>query len=270
MRIISDFKDYYDGPQGSDGDPTPLFLRKEQSLEARTAPYAGALWPNCEVPAINSFENIRGVIAFCGRSYVYWRIDGSYCYTLQQVVTALTRLLESRKGLAWVGYKNDVKAIQRALDIAKDESYRPTPRKSKWSPAPALCPRSWATYCEESKNYRVKDEVFIHYRSPILAIERDTLRVNPNLKSFGFHSVMDPYTAYQELSMFMDNNMAQQLDPIPKMTDELKVHAHGFNQWSFRTHKEDSPKARKKREKEAPRPLPTEEPELPLDDSDFQ
>lgn len=111
----------------------------------------------------------------------------------------------------------------------------------------------------------MKDDIFLHEKAPIIAVDGDLIRINPNLRKMDFHTIMDPFTAYQELSMFLGNNMAQQLDPVPKTTDELKAHAHGYDKWSFRTHKEDSKKYKKRKAKES-----AKKSEVTLDDSDFK
>lgn len=70
--------------------------------------------------------------------------------------------------------------------------------------------------------------------------------------------------------MFLGNNLAQQVNPIPKTTDELKAHAHGYDKWSFRT--EDSPKNKKRKAKRAAKLAAKQQEQrvLALDDSDFE
>ena len=46
----------------------------------------------------------------------------------------------------------------------------------------------------------------------------------------------DPYTAYQNLSMWV-NNQAQPIKPIPPMKDEDMVSIKGFDKYSFRKDK---------------------------------
>ncbi len=60
------------------------------------------------------------------------------------------------------------------------------------------------------------------------------ITTNPRLSEFGFARMVDPMTAFQRLSMFIGNNLTTHEDPDIVMTDELKVHANGFDKWSFR------------------------------------
>lgn len=46
---------------------------------------------------------------------------------------------------------------------------------------------------------------------------------------------VDPYTAYQELDMFLGNNLVFQEDPDAHLTDDLKIHYKGFDKtYGFR------------------------------------
>lgn len=55
------------------------------------------------------------------------------------------------------------------------------------------------------------------------------------LKEIGFARVLDPYTAFQELSMFVGGVMARPGNPIVRITDdEVLAGKHGFDKWSFR------------------------------------
>jgi hypothetical protein len=50
---------------------------------------------------------------------------------------------------------------------------------------------------------------------------------------------MDPFTLFQELSMFV-GNLPQPGPPMVQITDpDIKIAKHGFDKWSFRRHKDD-------------------------------
>lgn len=62
----------------------------------------------------------------------------------------------------------------------------------------------------------------------------------PVLKDVNFGSIIEPYTMYQELSMFMGSRMAENPDMMPKspLSDMEKVDSHGFDRkQSFRHRK---------------------------------
>ncbi len=56
---------------------------------------------------------------------------------------------------------------------------------------------------------------------------------NACLKELDFFKVIDTYTAFQELQMFM-GGMARPNKPIPHVSDKNMVSIKGFDEWSFR------------------------------------
>ena len=53
--------------------------------------------------------------------------------------------------------------------------------------------------------------------------------VDPCLADFNFQRVVDPYTAFQEISMFVGGVLADTRDPPSPMTDKEKVVSHGLD-----------------------------------------
>jgi len=56
---------------------------------------------------------------------------------------------------------------------------------------------------------------------------------NECLKGLDFFKVIDTYTAFQELQMFL-GGMARPNKPIPQVPDKDMVSIKGFDKWSFR------------------------------------
>jgi len=67
---------------------------------------------------------------------------------------------------------------------------------------------------------------------------------NPCLADLDFFKVVSPFEAYQEISMFLGNELAKQEDPAPARDKDL-IAAHGFDKFSFR--KEGPPKRKIKK-----------------------
>lgn len=60
-----------------------------------------------------------------------------------------------------------------------------------------------------------------------------------NLKDLGFARAVDPYTMFQELSMFVGGVLPRNPNPMIEITDpKIKIAKHGFDKWSFRKQKE--------------------------------
>lgn len=62
-----------------------------------------------------------------------------------------------------------------------------------------------------------------------------------SLKSIGFAEVMDPYTLFQELSMWVGGVLPKSGPTMVTISDgKILTAKHGFDKWSFRKHKDDS------------------------------
>ena len=59
------------------------------------------------------------------------------------------------------------------------------------------------------------------------------------LDSIEFYKVMDAYTLYQEIDMWVSGVMVSAGRPMVKISDKDRIHKHGFDGWSFRKHKDD-------------------------------
>lgn len=80
-------------------------------------------------------------------------------------------------------------------------------------------------------------ELFLVKKSPIFFIEkRKEIIWNMKLLSIEFFRVMDTYSTFQEISMFM-NNLSKSEKPIPKIDDKTMVEIKGFDKYSFRKDK---------------------------------
>lgn len=59
--------------------------------------------------------------------------------------------------------------------------------------------------------------------------------INAKLKDLEFFRIKDPYTAFQEVEMFLGGILANQGRTIPKVSDSDLLEAKGFDKkWSFR------------------------------------
>ncbi len=56
-----------------------------------------------------------------------------------------------------------------------------------------------------------------------------------NLQTFNFAKVLDPYTAFQEISMWVGGVLPRDGNPMVEITDpKIKLAKHGMDKWSFR------------------------------------
>ena len=61
------------------------------------------------------------------------------------------------------------------------------------------------------------------------------------LKDIEFARAVDPFTLFQEISMFVGGVLPRNTNPMVEIVDQVvKAEKHGFDKWSFRKHKDDA------------------------------
>ena len=236
MYIISKFKDYYDGAVGMGIDKTIVYerhLRQEQipdELNDLFDKYGNySLYRETIGNILKGNYNTRLVhIGFCGKIYIGLVItkevpDGQF----------LTKRVHK---IHW-----DYDKIRKLLK--KDV------KKSKYSWF-----RNQQSELELFNNYVIKinsydaTEWFRKFNTPIFAVgvppiddyqwynnEDGDIYINPILKDYQFAKVFDPYTAFQEVQMYVSGVLGVNKDGTEfPATEKEKVAQHGMNKWSFR------------------------------------
>lgn len=242
MRIISDFKDYYDSVMQLDQDRDLIYIRNRVDTEIKSV--GGAL----KFPISSTYCNYSSllfkpsltahyyVVGFCGKIYGAYHLVASetilgdiaeaFCFNMQEVDDFIHSNFK----------KKQIEFYERKDGL---------PRYNF-----ASC--NWLLYhqrkyfekffqeCEQKKS--AYQNFFSENRVPIFFV-KDTYRLvlNGCLKDLKFFKVMDPYTAYQELSMYL-GGLASPEKPIPEISDTDLLVAKGFDKWSFKTPPKKKPK----------------------------
>ena len=61
------------------------------------------------------------------------------------------------------------------------------------------------------------------------------------LKDIEFARAVDPFTLFQEISMFVGGVLPRNANPMVEIVDQvIKAEKHGFDKWSFRRHKDEA------------------------------
>lgn len=78
--------------------------------------------------------------------------------------------------------------------------------------------------------------ILLDLRSEYTRDSRPLLANPPNLKQFGFAKAVDPYTVFQELSMWISGVLGGQSPETVYITDDKVIlEGHGFDKHSFRS-----------------------------------
>jgi hypothetical protein len=149
-----------------------------------------------------------GCILFCGKQYPFYtapkakpRLGSSWDYSVERVYS-------------WDKGFDEFVQQSRGFDERHLGSYRENLEK--------------ITGVEN-----VESNLF--FRAPVVMWLGPQIIVNPCLTDYGFQRVIDPYAAFQEISMFLGGVLGQNMDPPSPMTDKEKVISHGFDpRYGFR------------------------------------
>jgi hypothetical protein len=246
MRIVSKFNDYYDGVQAYAPDASDIvYVRARREYEvgwyaSEARRKAGEheldlMLRRCcygKPPGVEGLT--RGVINFCGKRYPFWQAydplaKGKMKYqgffTYDQLVAYFSR-----------DPRSDV--YKRLAGKAK------RPRRSRYNWRARQCwdehlnRTSWLRYQEEFKPEHENDDVFRYFNAPIIVHSDKNPQlviVNERLNQFTLAKQLDPFTLFQELSMYLGNNLANTENPDDlEMTDVQRAATKGFDKWSFR------------------------------------
>jgi hypothetical protein len=211
MRIHSRFKDYYDSVVQHGADPTLHYNRHATDVDAM--PFLGFL-PSWQDRDFFHDRRERGVVVnffvvgFCGKLYPGARTtcigqgSFSYVYDAEELVqlyfsASYERIFKRNKG--------EVQRIRERMTV------RP-----------------------------MASDAFRAIEAPVFKVyteygDQRTLKVitNPFLRELEFYRVVDPYTAFQEISQYLGNELARQPE-TGDVPDKYKIAQHGFDKWSFR------------------------------------
>jgi hypothetical protein len=242
MIISSKHNDYYDKAIAYGIDSHLRYVRENKEFDidredklARTPLFAAA-----QLIGYRGGQNHCGAIGFCGKVYPFFRIYFgnrskvyySYASILKDVESQTFRdsLFEDFQPI----YKASTRhKVDEAIDNLR--SCGGARRVDKYD----------ARIIDQYYGVEVEDEVFRYFDSPVILVwgskfksSKDYMKiygeVNPILRQFEFIKVFDPYSAFQEISMYLGTNLVKQIDPAVNHSDELKAEIHGFDEWSFR------------------------------------
>ena len=233
MRIISDIKDYYDFAQ--DHQDSTIYKRDHKKIKIENTHSFGL---NTQTTLFNDFfskiPNIHfskydlknnkdfksyfyreiGVICFCGDFYPY---------------VCLTLIDKNSKEHDYIFYD---------LETLEEITGRDWNRK---------------TYIDFFDINSYRKDIFFELKSPVFIFNRNSfdekstnpfktvgeltqiLYMNPILKEYVFYVLVDSYQTYQEIDMFLNNELVENKTPTPETTEEkFRMNSRFGGKYSFR------------------------------------
>lgn len=236
MRIIGKEHDYYDSALSYGIDPAIIYLREQVKLEDTQQCltltqdfrfYKQGVDFTYEKYGIGPSHEYRyhrdnvvspGFVGFCGKIYPYYYIR-------------CDEYMSSYERIVW--------SFDELMTLTQEERFkgaRPS-EKSGWSHALSYSEANVKEFFEG----RTTDEPFLKWNVPIVAVGRvkgsysREFFLNPVLKNFEFFRVKDPYTAFQELSMYLGGPLVNTMDKQQKISDKDMAAKKGFgHRYAFR------------------------------------
>jgi hypothetical protein len=211
MRIISDFKDYYDSVSHQYLDKEVIYKRLCHSFLLKDK------WPHSRSIASSngvSFSVDYILLGFCGSLFPAIGIRSVTNPNMNAVL------------YDYQSYENKVRSEQ----LPVEKSYK-------------FFFRSYDTSLSSIQRFFKEDfnrfqGLFAKHNTPCFMVvygqDDPKIVVNPILKDLDFFKVKDPYTAHQEVYQFVTGNLNQPENSMVKISDKDKISKHGFDKWSFR------------------------------------
>lgn len=248
MRVVSDFKDFYDVGMSTGQDLTLVYRRYRKEVETEVdIPYFSfshprrSRWDKYKVS--DGFWFAMTAIGFCGKLYPVFEVN------LPKHKGAKSK--EERETRKFCFSLDDIDSYVR--NYFKEDEYDGWRAKGyvKYNPWPWEYRRHvFEKFFEKYKIDKIDKvvNIFEEYQSPAFSMRLEKQKdgnwkkwvvLNCCLKEFEFYRMFDPNQAFQEISMFL-GNIAEPRKPIPEIDDETLCEAKGFDlKFSFRKPKSE-------------------------------
>jgi hypothetical protein len=265
MRIISKFSDYYDCGMKYGTDATCVYVRELK--ESRCSPVTGApdiprvitreahkivtkilksdkTYPRWYRYGLDCYHGTRLrsnfkklavsgtlVVVFCGKVYpcleftiapdgdFYGDTTKMYCYTFEQATDLFREHLS--------------KAEQEGL-------FSQRRRRARWSwQRENLLKRIENFFSVMGESSGGLMDLHHKVEVPVMLLSvggsrHPALVFNPVLKDIQFYRIVDNFTAYQELAMFVSGVLGGKSPKTIEVSNDIKIAKRGFDEWSFR------------------------------------
>lgn len=248
MQIYSKFSDYYDGIQGLGIDPNLVYIRhteKTSSLKfyRKKESQKIKLFDNKIYNILNERYYVypsvkkRITIWFCGKVYYIYafKVNNEYNLPKDPIDTDMVLIHDPHKQKEYL------------LDILTE------PLQNRQSKNKDFYNKVIDREFKRIQNEPDVDFIELHRicNSPIIlntgSDDSNEIILNPKLSDYSFAKHVDPWSAFQELSMFISSYIKTHGNDIIEVSDESKIKSHGYNKWSFRN--PNPPKRKQKKNK---------------------
>jgi hypothetical protein len=247
VRIISKFRDYYDSVQAHGIDPALVYERITRTVkpEPHLWKHPKLLELGMKMPRNWDWDISGHLVLFCGRLFPLWKYEEQWLWNSDEIATVLAKR-------------------QSRTDIHRYDKPQPGEFEERQKHSLFLSSiRGWLGisrveidgFLDAFGGAHMGPEVHLEFNAPVLMVTMTRVYgtaeieviVNPRLDDVRFFTQVDAFTAYQEIAMYLGNQLAQP-DIAPQVVgdDETLARAKGFDEKSFRTQAPGSKKLNRK------------------------
>lgn len=214
MRIISNFKDYYDGVMKQGMDREVVYVRENKDVDLGRTLDLG--FSTTHTGSYHSVETL-----FLG-----------YCGAIYRVYVIATSRRSGFQDWRYVTYNyEDFKSIMIEHGFGSKYEFS----ENRWWPGSYQRFRDFDTNKLKDLFHRFQTPLFlIHNIHTYRAPDKTRITLGPCLKDLDFQRVKDSYTTYQDIFQYVAGTLNKRENDMVKISDKDKIHKHGFDKWSFR------------------------------------
>lgn len=235
MRIVSKFHDFYDGVMKSSFDPETTYLRYTEEINVEKHEFTTAAdlhYFHIEFSSVffrsvlNSKNYVSGItqtlLCFCGQVYPIFHAQ------IERKSNIATAPLWICHSMSWSELKSQITA--KTGEVPSESTYD-LPRRAKE-----------ATRFMD-KGYEDCEKIHIEFNCPVIAFEassRNGIKIikNPCLSDIGFNHLLDPYSTFQEIYMYLSGVLGNKGNPMVELSNVDRLQKAGFDKViSFRHRK---------------------------------
>lgn len=216
MRIISSFKDYYDGVMRTGMDREVVYVREKKDVQLKKSFNIDFSTEDKRTWSANgqtgSYTISTSFLGYCGTIYKIFMVTsddwGHIFYTYEEFKTFM-------------------------LDTKLGSKYDFGER------------RFWPSKYQKFNDIETGEmvELFHQFQTPLFLLnhvfsyrkpDKTTVTLGPCLKDLEFQKIKDAYTTYQDIFQFVAGTLNKPENKMVKISDKDKIAKHGFDKWSFR------------------------------------
>ena len=226
MLIISKHKDYYDSAVGMGIDKTIVYERTSSQINPPPEIYdlfgmghydmtgRGITYQYYYTTRTNEQDKCELIyIGFCGKLYVGFKFT--------EMVGDINK----------TEMTYDINEVKKKLNLHKKSTELKTLNNLLLKVASLDPMEIFRKYNTPIFAFGFGVDHIVDYRSRVL----ESFFVNPILLNYQFAKVFDPYTAFQEIQMFISGTLGvREKMTETKMKEKDKIAQHGMDKWSFR------------------------------------